>query len=110
MRFMTTQEIRHLGPSSCGPRLAPLMAALLDIEAVDTSVMDPDLSADITTGYVDVELTIEAADPISAMITAVAAVRTAIQAISDGTSDWETGAAALHVTPEDTAESLLNVA
>jgi hypothetical protein len=86
------------------------MGALLDIEAVDTSVTDPDLVADITTGCVDVELTIEAADPISAMITAVAAVRTAIQATGDGAPDWESGAAAMHVTPEDSAESLLNVA
>jgi hypothetical protein len=86
------------------------MNALLDIESVDGSVTDPDLAADITTGYVDVELTVEAADQISAMITAVAALRAAIEAIGDTAPDWETATAAMHVTPEDTAESLLSVA
>jgi hypothetical protein len=72
--------------------------------------MDPDLTADITTGLVEVELTVEAADPISAMITAVAALRTSIQATGDTAPDWETATAAMHVTPESTAESLLSVA
>jgi hypothetical protein len=109
MRYVTIQEI-HLGATACGPRLAPLMTALLDLESADGAVCDPDLTADITTGLVEVELTVEAPDPISAMITAVAAVRTAIQTTGGPAPNWETATAAMHVTPEDTAESLLSVA
>ncbi len=109
MRFVTIQEI-HLGPSSCGPRLAPLMTALLDLEAADDSVTDPDLTADITTGYVEVELTVEAEDAIGAITKAVTTLRAAIHAIGDATPGWETATAAMHVTPEDTADTLLPVA
>ncbi|HUN38190.1 MAG TPA: hypothetical protein VMU95_39875 [Trebonia sp.] len=110
MRYTTIQEIRVLGPASCGPRLAPLMAALLDLEAADSSVMDPDLTADITSGVVDVELTVEATEPISALTKAAATLRAAIAAIGDGTPDWETATAAMHVAPSDTADSLLSAA
>jgi len=109
MRYTTIQEIHVLGPSSCGPRLAPLMAALLDLEA-DGSVMDPDLTADITSGVVDVELTVEATEPISALTKAAAALRAAIAAVGEGTPDWETATAAMHVAPEDSADSLLSAA
>jgi hypothetical protein len=110
MRYTTLQEIRHLGAASCGPRLAPLMQALLDVEASDESVSDPDLAADITTGWVEVELTVEAEDAIGAITTAVATLRTAIHAAGDATPEWETATAAMHVVPEDTAHTLLSVA
>jgi hypothetical protein len=86
------------------------MTALLDLEAADSSVMDPDLTADITSGFVDVELTVEATSPINALTKAVATLSTAIQAVGDDAPDWETATAAMHVTLEDTADSLLSAA
>ena len=107
MRYLTLQEIRYLGSTSCGPRLAPLMSALLDLEAADPSVVDPDLSADIVSGHVEVQMVIEAGDPAEAMVRALATLRSAIHAIGDATPGWETEAAIMHVAPEDAAESLL---
>jgi hypothetical protein len=106
MRFLTVQEIRSVGAVSCGPRLAPLMAALLDLEAADPAISDPDLTADLGSGYVDVELMVSADDPVAAMSKALAAVRSAVRAIGE----WETGMATMRVGPVDAPDTLLTAA
>jgi hypothetical protein len=82
------------------------MSALLDLEATDPAVSDPDITADIGSGYVDVELMISADDPVAAMSKALAAVRSVALAIGE----WETGMATMHVGPVDAPDSLLHVA
>jgi hypothetical protein len=83
------------------------MAALLDIEAADATVSDPDISADLSSGLVDVELTIAADGPVAAMAKALATLRAAVHATGDGTPGWETAATAMHVVPADTDDTLL---
>ena len=107
MRYLTTQEIRYVGAASCGPHLAPLMSALLDIETADPAVSDPDITADIGSGFVDVEITVDADDPVTAMGKALGTLRAAIHAIAGTAPDWETAAAAIHVAPVDASDGLL---
>jgi hypothetical protein len=82
------------------------MAALLELESTDPAISDPDITADIGSGYVDVELVISADDPISAMRKALTAVQSAVGAAGE----WETGMATMHVGPVDAPGSLLSVA
>jgi hypothetical protein len=107
MKYLTVQEVACIGPTACHTRLDPLMEALLDLEEVDTAITDPDLAADIGTGRVDVQMTVEADDPAEAMVKALAALRTAIHAIGDATPGWETATAVMHVAPADAADRLL---
>lgn len=107
MKYLTVQEVACIGPTACEKRLDPLMEALLDLEEVDEAIMDPDLAADLSTGRVDVQMTVEADDPAEAMVKALAALRTAIHAIGDATPGWETTTAVMHVAPADAADRLL---
>jgi hypothetical protein len=86
------------------------MSALLDLEAADPAVSDPDVTADIGTGYVDVELTVEAADQVAAMSRAIATLRAAIRATGNAARGWETSGAVMHVAPDDAADILLATA
>jgi hypothetical protein len=104
--WVTVQEIRYVGESSCAVCLAPLMEALLCLEDADASVRDPDVTADIGSGDVEVRLEIEAADPVTAMSKAVAALHAAIGS-GGATPDWATAAAVIHVAPAEAADSLL---
>jgi hypothetical protein len=110
VRYLTTQEIRYVGAASCGPHLAPLMSALLDIETADPAVSDPDITADISSGFVDVEITVDAADQVAAMSRAIATLRAAIRATGDAAPGWETSGAVMHVAPEDATDFLLATA
>lgn len=110
MKYLTVQEVSCIGPDSCGPRLDPLMEALLDLEAAGDGITDPDLAADLSTGCVDVQMTVDADDPASAMVKALAALRSAIHAIGDATPGWETATAVMHVAPADAADRLLTPA
>jgi hypothetical protein len=83
------------------------MEALLDLEAVDDAITDPDLAADLSTGRVDIQMIIDAADPAEAMVKALATVRAAIHAIGDATPGWETATAVMHVAPANAADRLL---
>jgi hypothetical protein len=103
MKYLTIQEIKCAGPDSCEQRLEPLMDALLDLEAADAAITDPDLAADVSTGCVDVQMIIDADDPAVAMVKALAALRT----IGDATPGWETATAVMHVAPAHAAERLL---
>lgn len=107
MKYLTVQEIRCVGPGALEPRLDPLVNALLDLEEADDAVADPDLAADLSTGRVDVQMTVEADDPAAAMVKALASVRAAIHAIGDSTPGWETATAVMHVAPADAADRLL---
>ena len=107
MKYLTIQEIQCVGPGSCEQRIDPLMEALLDLEAVDAAITDPDLAADISTGRVDIQMLVDAADPAEAMVKALATLRAAIHAIGDATPGWETTTAVMHVAPAHAADRLL---
>jgi len=107
MKYLTIQEIKCVGPDSCEPRLDPLLEALLDLEAADAAIADPDLAAELSTGRVDVQMIIEADDPAEAMVKALATLRSAIHAIGDATPGWETATAVMHVAPANAADRLL---
>jgi len=107
MKYLTIQEIQCVGPDSCEQRVDPLMEALLDLEAVDDAVTDPDLAADLGTGCVGIQMIIAAADPAAAMVKALATLRAAIHAIGDATPGWETTTAVMHVAPAHAADRLL---
>ena len=107
MRYLTTQEIRYVGAASCGPLLAPLMAALWAIEEGDPAVSASDITADIGSGFVDVEITVDAEDPVAAMGKALGTLRAAISAAAGASDRWETAAAAIHIAPADASDGLL---
>jgi len=102
MEWMTVQEVRFSGAAYCGPCLAPVMEALLRAEDTDPAVIDPDITADISSGDLEVRMTIVADDPVAAMSIAIATLRAAISA-----TGWETAASVMHVAPADAADSLL---
>lgn len=104
MKYLTVQEFQRIGPGTCEPRLDPLMNALLDLEEADKAVTDPDLAANLSTGRVDVQMTVDADDPAAAMVKALATVRAAIHSIGDATPGWETATAIMHVAPTDAAD------
>jgi hypothetical protein len=107
MKYLTIQAIQCVGPDSCEQRIDPLMKALLDLEAADDSITDPDLAADLSTGCVDIQMFVDAADPATAMVKALATLRAAIHAIDDATPGGETTTAVMHVAPAHVADRLL---
>jgi len=106
MEWMTVQEVRFSGAAYCGPCLAPVMEGLLRAEDTDPAVIDPDITADISSGDLEVRMTIVADDPVAAMSIAIATLRAAISATGDA-SGWETTASVMHVALADAADSLL---
>ena len=109
MKYLTIQEIQCVSPGSCEERIDPLLEALLDLEAVDDAITDPDLAADLSTGCVDVQMIVDAEDPAEAMVKALATLRAAIHAIGDATPGWETTTAVMHVAPANAADRLLTI-
>ena len=107
MKYLTVQQVTCHGDTPCADRLDPLMEALLDLEMADAAIEDPDIAAEVTTGRVDVQMTIEAEDPAVAMVKALATLRAAIHAIGDATPGWETNTAVMHVAPADSPDRLL---
>jgi hypothetical protein len=83
------------------------MEALLCAEDSNPAIIEPDITADISSGDVEVRMTIVADDPVAAMSVAVATLRVAISATGDAASGWETAASVMHVAPADAADSLL---
>jgi len=110
VKYLTVQEVTCAGAPAFGARLDTLMEALLSLEAADSAIEDPDLTADLTSCSVDVEMMVEAADPAAAMVKALATLRAAIHAIGDATPAWETTLAVMHVTPAEAPERLLTSA
>ena len=110
VKYLTVQEVTCAGAPAFGARLDALMEALLSLEAADSAIEDPDLTADLTSCSVDVEMMVEAADPAAAMVKALAALRAAIHTIGDATPCWETTLAVMHVTPAEAPEQLLTSA
>jgi hypothetical protein len=106
VRYLTVQEVTCADPNSFGARLDPLMEALLSLEDADNAVEDPELAADLGTYRVDVQMTVEAADPAAAMVKALATLRAAILIASDAIPGWETTSAVMHVAPAETPEVL----
>jgi hypothetical protein len=70
-------------------RVDALMAALLDLEQGDEHIVDPDLSADVVAGTVDVELTVRAESLVAAVIKQLTVVRAAIHQAGGGVPGWE---------------------
>jgi hypothetical protein len=101
VKYLTVQEVTCEDRPAFGVRLDPLMEALLRLEAADGAIEDPDLAADLGTGHVDVQMTVEAADPAAAMVQALATLRAAIRAIGGSDSGWETTAAFVHAAPAE---------
>ncbi|MBO0818499.1 MAG: hypothetical protein J2P30_25475, partial [Actinobacteria bacterium] len=97
VKYLTVQEVTCTDPATFGVRLDPLMEALLGLEVADSAVEDPDLGADLGTGCMDVQMTVEAADPAAAMVKALATLRAAIHAI--GGCGWEITSAIVHAAP-----------
>jgi hypothetical protein len=107
MEWMTVQEVRFSGAAFCGPCLAPLMAALLSAEDSNPAVIEPDITADVSSGDVEVRMTVVADDPVAAMSVAFATLRAAISDAGTAASEWEASASVLHVAPADTADGLV---
>ncbi len=101
MKYLTVQEVTCEDRAAFGVRLDPLMEALLRLEAADGAVEDPDLAADLGTGHVDVQMTVEATDPAAAMVKALATLRAAFRAIGGSDSGWETTTAVVHAAPAE---------
>lgn len=101
VKYLTIQEVSCSGPGAFGVRLDPLMEALLSIEAADGAIDDPDLGADLGTGFVDVQMTVEAPDPAAAMVKALATLRTALHSIGGTDGGWDTTSAVMHVEPAE---------
>jgi hypothetical protein len=110
VKYLTVQEITYTGPGSCEDRFDPIMEALLAIEENDPAIIDPDIAADVSTGRVDIQMIVDAADPAAAMVKAQAALRAAIHAIGDATPGWETTAAVMHVAPAGKSDRLFTSA
>jgi len=107
MKYLTVQQVEYGGSSDFEGRVDALMIALLDLEAADPAIEDPDLSAKLQARRADVQMIVEASDPAQAMVKAHATLRAAIHAIGDATPGWETTAAVMHVAPADTPDRLL---
>jgi hypothetical protein len=107
VKYLTVQEVTYMGSGSFEPRLGPLMDALLALEAADAAIEDPDVTADLSSGLLDVAMIVDGDDPAAAMVRALATLRAAIHAIGDATPGWQTASAVMHVAPADAAEQLL---
>jgi hypothetical protein len=89
MEWMTVQDVRFAGSALCGTCLGPLMEALLGAEEASPAIIDPDVTADISSGDVEVRMTVLADDPVAAMSTAIATLREAVSATGDAAPAWE---------------------
>jgi hypothetical protein len=98
MKYLAIQEIQCVGPGSSEQDIDQLTEALLDLEVVDDSMTDPDLVADVSTGRLDIQMIIDAADPAEATIKALAMLSAAIQAVGDACLEK-----AGHVSDQDDA-------
>lgn len=109
MKYLTIQQVTCAEPEALVQRLDPLIEALLSLEAADSALEDPDLAADVSTGAVEVQIVVEAADPAEAMVKAHATLRAAIHSIGDATPGWDGIMlnAVMHVAPVDAADCLL---
>jgi hypothetical protein len=110
VKYLTVQEITFGGVPTFGSRLDALMEALLSLEAADSAIEDPDLAVDPSSYRVDVEMTVEAADPAAALVKALATLRAAVYATGDAAPGFQTTAAVIHAAPGDAPDLLLTSA
>ena len=85
--YVVIQEVAYTGDLT-GDRLDALMDALMEVEAADPAITDPDVAASLEKGSVDVQMTFEAADQGEAATKGLCALRTAVHAI--GSPGWKT--------------------
>jgi hypothetical protein len=107
VKYLTVQEITYAGVPTFGNRLDALMETLLSQEAADSAIEDPDLAVDLSSCRVDVEMTVEAADPAAALVKALATLRAAIHDLGGASVGWETTGAVIHAAPAEGPEQLL---
>jgi hypothetical protein len=103
--YLVIHEITCTGDLS-SERLDGLMNALLDVESGDDAIAEPDLAASLKSGNVDVQMTVEAADPAEAATKALCAVRAAIHAMGDSTPGWETAHGIMRISTAEATDRL----
>jgi hypothetical protein len=103
--YLVVHEITYSGDLT-DEMLDALTNALLEVENSDGAITDPDLAASLTTGHVDVQMVVEAADPAVAATKALCALRTAIHAIGGATPGWETALGIMRIAPAEASERL----
>jgi hypothetical protein len=96
--YVVIQEITYPGDLT-GDRLDALMDALMDVEATDPAISDPDLAASLDENSVDVQMTVEGADQAEAAAKSLSALRAAIHALGEATPGWETSQGIMHIAP-----------
>lgn len=83
-------------PDALADHLADVMDALMELDRIT----DPDVSATLTQGHVEVTLVLDAPDELAAVEVGVAAVRRAIHA-AGGTTRWAVAGGPARVTTEN---------
>ena len=72
-----------------------LYEELLVIEDNDGGIVDPDMAVGLRDLTASVEMLVDAAEPVSANLCAVTAIRTALHAIGVGTPGWDLAIASI---------------
>jgi hypothetical protein len=96
--YVVIQEITYAGDLT-GDRLDALMDALMDVEATDPAISDPDLAASPDENSADIQMTVAGADQAEAAARSLSALRAAIHAIGDAAPGWETSQGIMHIAP-----------
>ncbi len=102
MLILATQRVTYAGtPAELETAMDSLMDALTALAEADNGLSDPDLAATIVGRLVDVTMTVDADDTITALNRASAALRAAIHAIGGFTPGWQTSTAVVHAEPAE---------
>jgi hypothetical protein len=104
--YVVIQEITYAGDLT-GDRLDALMDALMDVEATDPAISDPDLAASPDENSADVQMTVAGADQAEAAAKSLSALRAAIHAIGDAAPGWEMSQGIMHIAPAALLDRLL---
>lgn len=88
MKWHTEMSMQLRGADLDDDRFDALADALYELDALDPAIEDTDLTACLADGRVIVSMVADAADLEAAVHKAVAAVRTAIHKLGDGTPGW----------------------
>ena len=108
MRYVTWETVRATGDrDTVDAATSALMDALIDLENSDNHLSDADLTVNLASGVVEVQMVIEAEDLGDAANYAHCVLRTAIHATGGHTPGWETQDAMLRVGPETTSDEFL---
>ncbi|HYZ52776.1 MAG TPA: hypothetical protein VE733_04600 [Streptosporangiaceae bacterium] len=109
MKWHTELEMYANSPVD-DDRFDALADALADVEDTDPAVEDADLGGSLTAQRVTATMVVTADTPDEAVRKTVTVVRTAVQAIGDGTPRWETQAPIIRLAPAEESERLFTSA